>query len=338
MLTSCSKLDWQGRNPFTSSSSASGQNSTQWALNEGKPTSWAEPIIPIPESKDPKDNFEAAKIALGSRLFRDPVLSGDGKVACLSCHLAKFGGSDGRKKPYAREKNSGALNATTIYNLAYNDSYNWSGRFRTLEEQLDAPVVGPLLMATTWVDIVKRLSASSDYVASFAQVYPDGITVANVKVALAAYERSLTTPGARFDRYLRGDKSAITEEELQGYELFKSYGCATCHQGINVGGNLFQKFGIMRDYFKDRGNETEEDLGRYTVTKQESDKYVFRVPSLRNVELTAPYFHDGSAETLEQAVRVMSVYQLGKPLSARSIGMIVAFLKTLTAPVGPGDL
>lgn len=289
-----------------------------------------EPILPLPTPAALSPN-EAARVALGQRLFVDPILSGDGKVTCGACHLAENGGADGRKMPWAREKPSGVLNVPSVYNLAFSDAFNWGGRYRTLEEQIDAPIVGPLLMATTWPDIVKRLRANSDYVTLFASAYPDGITVANVRGSLVAYERALSTPNSRFDRFLRGDSSAISDDEREGYALFKVNGCAACHQGANVGGNMFAKFGVMRDYFADRGSVTDADMGRFLATGDEADRHVFRVPSLRNIELTAPYFHDGSVETLEQAVRVMSVYQLGRSLSPDDIRKITAFLKTLTA-------
>jgi cytochrome c peroxidase len=166
---------------------------------------------------------------------------------------------------------------------------------------------------------------------------PGGITERNVRTSIATFERTLLTPGARFDRWLQGDKGALSEEEAAGYALFKSVGCIACHQGQNVGGNMFQKFGVLGDYFEDRGHVTRDDYGRFNVTGLESDRFVFRVPSLRNVELTAPYFHDGSATTLEQAVRTMARYQLGRPLADGDVQRLVAFLKTLTAPL-PGKL
>ena len=150
-----------------------------------------------------------------------------------------------------------------------------------------------------------------------------------LKHAIVTFENSLLTPGARFDRYLLGEENAITEQEKAGYRLFKSYGCAACHQGVNVGGNMFQKIGIMRDYFSDR-KTTDADLGRYNVTKQEADKYVFRVPSLRNVAITPPYFHNGSIPTLRDAINEMAEYQLGRKIPEQDVDLLIAFLKTLT--------
>jgi cytochrome c peroxidase len=178
--------------------------------------------------------------------------------------------------------------------------------------------------------VLAKLRADESYSRAFAGLFADGVTEANVRTAIAAFERTLTTPGSRFDRWLAGERSLLTEAEASGYERFKTAGCIACHQGRNVGGNMFQRFGVMGDYFADRGNVTKADYGRYNVTKQEQDRHVFRVPSLRNVELTAPYFHDGSAETLEQAVRVMAKYQLGRVLPEQDLASIVLFLKTLT--------
>lgn len=165
---------------------------------------------------------------------------------------------------------------------------------------------------------------------AFKDAYPDGLQAKNIQDAIAAFERSLITPNARFDKYLRGDQTALSADELQGYRLFKQYGCIACHQGINVGGNMFQQFGIMGDYFKQRGNLTEADLGRFKVTNNPADKHFFKVPSLRNIALTAPYFHDGSARTLNDAVDVMFKYQLGRSAPAQDKELIIQFLHTLT--------
>ena len=168
-------------------------------------------------------------------------------------------------------------------------------------------------------------------------LYPDtGIQPPAIRDAIAGYERILITPDSRFDQYLRGDKTALSNEEKQGYLHFKKDGCISCHQGANIGGNMFQKFGIMGNYFADRGSETDADLGRFAVTGREDDKHVFRIPSLRNVALTAPYFHDGTATTLPQAVEVMAKYQLGRPLEPTELVQIVKFLKTLTGKQSGG--
>jgi cytochrome c peroxidase len=169
-------------------------------------------------------------------------------------------------------------------------------------------------------------------VAQFRAVYPDGLQPRHIQESIATFERSLITP-SRFDRYLRGDSTRSTREK-QGYQLFKNYGCVACHQGMGVGGNMYQTFGVLGNYFKDKGKITDADLGRYAVTKNEADRHVFKVPSLRNVELTAPYFHDGSAKTLDEAIDVMFRYQLGRTAPAADKALIVKFLKTLTGEKG----
>jgi cytochrome c peroxidase len=185
-------------------------------------------------------------------------------------------------------------------------------------------------MASSWQRASLQLGADPSYRARFSAAFLDGVTPHNVREALLEYERSLVTPNAPFDRFLRGDANAMSDDAKQGFGLFKSYGCASCHQGMAVGGNLFERFGVLRDFFADRGVLTSADWGRFNVTSRESDRFVFRVPSLRNVALSAPYFHDGSASTLETAVGVMAHYQLGRELDAKDTRLLVAFLRSLT--------
>lgn len=285
-----------------------------------------EPILPIPlESRlDPR------RVALGVKLFSDPQLSHDDSISCASCHSLHSGGVDLKSRSVGINGQTGEINAPTVFNSGLNFKQFWDGRAETLEDQIDGPTHAPAEMGSTWAEIKEKLNQSSDYVASFNEVYADGIQTQNIKDAIAVFERSLTTPNSRLDRFLRGDDGALNEDEKEGYRLFKTYGCASCHQGINAGGNMFQKFGVMGDYFADRGNPTKADLGRYNVTRNEADRHVFKVPGLRNVALTPPYFHDGSAARLEDAVAVMGRYQLGRRLSATEIDRIVKFLKTLS--------
>jgi cytochrome c peroxidase len=204
-----------------------------------------------------------------------------------------------------------------------------------LEAQVSVVVQNPVEMGAKWGDVVAKVSQDANYQRSFASAYQDGVTQANIQNALATYERTLLTPDSRFDQYLRGATNAISAEEKVGYAKFKQFGCIACHQGVNVGGNMFQKFGVMGDYFAKRGHATEADMGRYAVTGEEADKHVFKVPSLRNVALTAPYFHDGSAQTLDEAVDVMFKYQLGRVASKYDKAAIIKFLNTLTGnPAG----
>ncbi|MEO1444469.1 MAG: cytochrome-c peroxidase, partial [Chloroflexota bacterium] len=270
-----------------------------------------EAIQPIPLTID----LDERKVALGRDLFHDTLLSADGTVSCASCHTLSHGGVDGSQVSTGINGTSGIINAPTVYNSAFNFRQFWDGRADTLEDQINGPLSNPGEMGTDWKTVLARLNADTDYRQAFGAIYPDGVTRANTEDALAVYQRSLITPNSRFDRYLRGDHMAITPEEKEGYRLFRAYGCIACHQGTNVGGNLYQRFGIMADYFADRGNITIADLGRYNTTGREEDRHVFKVPGLRNVALTAPYFHDGTAENLHEAVRTMGYYQLGRDLT-----------------------
>ncbi len=289
-------------------------------------TSVGEPIQPIAIDM----NLDERKVRLGEALFNDPQLSKDNSISCASCHSLTTGGVDQRSYSIGINGAVGSINAPTVFNSGANFKQFWDGRAETLEDQIDGPIQAAGEMGSTWPEVIAKLSKSPDYVSSFEALYADGIQVRNIKDAIATFERSLSTPDSRFDQYLRGDGSALSDEERQGYQIFKSYGCVSCHQGINVGGNMFQTFGVMADYFADRGNITKADLGRFNVTGQEKDRYAFKVPSLRNVALTAPYFHDGTANNLQDAVKVMAKYQLGRQLSNDEVTSLVSFLKTLS--------
>ncbi|HET6978228.1 MAG TPA: cytochrome-c peroxidase [Pyrinomonadaceae bacterium] len=286
-----------------------------------------EPITPLPLDL----KLDPAKVALGEQLFHDPVLSHNNKISCASCHsLTSGAGTDQLVHSIGIDGKQGDINAPTVFNAGLNFVQFWDGRAATLEEQIDGPMGNPSEMGSSWPEALQKLQSSAFYVDGFAAIYNDGIQTANVRDAIATFERSLITPNSRFDRYLRGEQNALTSEALEGYRLFKDYGCASCHQGAGVGGNLFEKFGVMNDYFAQRGNITKTDFGRFNVTKNEADKYVFKVPSLRNVALTGPYFHDGSAASLEEAVRIMSLYQLGRTLTPDETDSIVRFLRSLS--------
>lgn len=289
-----------------------------------------EPIKPI-ATVLPQD---PARAALGRQLFQDARLSANGAVSCVSCHDLASGGADSRAQSVGFSGELTGVNAPTVLNAALNFRQFWNGRADTLEAQVDAVIQNPVEMGSQWPDVVAKLKQDASYKADFAAAYPDGVTQANIQHAIASFERTLLTPNSRFDQYLNGDPNALSDAEKAGYARFKQFGCVACHQGVNVGGNMFQKFGVMGDYFKNRGTPTEADLGRYLVTQNEEDKHVFKVPSLRNVALTAPYFHDGSAKTLEEAVDVMFKYQLGRGASAEDKASIVQFLHTLTGELG----
>jgi len=285
-----------------------------------------EPIKPIPLAMD----LDARKVALGRMLFNEPRLSRDNTVSCASCHDLRKGGADGKKHPVGIGKSEGQINTPSVFNCAGNVKQFWDGRAATLEEQIDGPLQAAAEMGSTWPEVAGKLRAVPEYAALFKNIYSDGVQPRNIRNAISEFERSLTTPNSRFDKFLRGDDSALSADEKEGYCKFKSYGCTSCHQGVNVGGNMFETLGAMADYFAARGGVTKADYGRFNVTGKSEDRYVFKVPSLRNVALTAPYLHDGTAETLQKAVAIMGRYQLGEELPPKDIEQIVKFLHTLT--------
>ena len=284
-----------------------------------------EPIRPIPETVE----VEAAKAALGRALFHDPRLSKDGTVSCASCHDLRAGGSDGRRVSIGIEGKEGVINSPTVFNAGFNFKQFWDGRAKTVEDQIDGPIQSPIEMGSLWPEVVAKLYEDEQYPKLFAASYPDGINRKNVKNAIAEFVKSLVTPNGRFDRWLKGDDTALDAKEKQGYALFKSYGCVSCHQGVNVGGNMFQVFGVLNEYFKRRGNITEADLGRYNVTGNIADRHSFKVPSLRMAAHTPPYLHDGSAATLRDAVDAMFTFQLGREAPDEDKDAIAAFIQTL---------
>lgn len=288
-----------------------------------------EPIKPLPA----KLNLDARKVNLGRTLFHDKRLSKDNSLSCASCHDIAAGGVDGKQFAVGIKGQVGPINTPTVLNSGLNFRQFWDGRAATLEEQAAGPVHNPGEMGSNWNEVIGKLSQDKAFVDQFKVSYPDGLKGKNIQDAIATFEKSLNTP-SRFDRYLLGEGTALQEDEKQGYQLFKNYGCVACHQGMGVGGNMYQTFGVLGNYFKDKGKVTDADLGRYAVTKNEADRHVFKVPSLRNVELTAPYFHDGSAKTLDEAVEVMFRYQLGRSAPAADKALIVKFLKTLTGEKG----
>jgi cytochrome c peroxidase len=285
-----------------------------------------EPLKPLP----PVPQQNPQRVELGRQLFNEPRLSVNNSVSCAGCHRLASGGADNKQFSIGFNGQPVAINTPSVLNASLNFRQFWNGRAATLEAQVHEVVQSPSEMGSNWEHVVQTLSADPTYHAAFASAYPDGVTMGNVQNALASYERTLVSANSRFDQYLQGNTDILTLDEKYGYQRFKDYGCISCHQGVNIGGNMFQKFGVMGDYFQARGNPTETDLGRYLVTKDEEDRNVFKVPSLRNVAVTAPYFHDGSAKTLEEAVDVMFKYQLGRVPSNDDKALIILFLKTLT--------
>ena len=267
-----------------------------------------------------------AEVDLGKKLWFDPRLSRSGFISCNSCHNLMLGGADHLVSSVGDYWAQGPINSPTVLNSSLNFVQFWDGRAADLREQAGGPIANPLEMGSTHELAVSVLKTIPGYVDEFEAVYGDReITIEEVTGALAAFEETLVTPNARFDQWLKGDDDAITDQELNGYLLFKNSGCVACHNGPNLGGNSFQRMGLVEPYVTD--NET---AGRAGVTGQDIDRMNFKVPTLRNVELTYPYFHDGGAKTLSEAVDIMGRLQLGKKFEKNEIEDIVAFLKTLT--------
>ena len=285
-----------------------------------------EPVCPVHTfTTDP------VKVALGYDLFHDTRLSADNTISCSSCHGLDTGGVDNEQFSDGVGGQLGGVNAPTVYNAVYNFVQFWDGRAANLAEQAAGPPLNPVEMACESFDeIVAKLAADKEMVARFKALYPEGITQETITDAIAEFEKTLITP-SRFDKYLEGDDNALTENEKAGYELFKAEGCAACHNGPILGGQSYEFMGLKADYFADRGLElTIEDNGRFKETQCERDRHRFKTPGLRNVALTWPYYHDGTRETLEEAVRDMGVYQTGVKLSEAQVADMVAFLNSLT--------
>ena len=289
----------------------------------------AEPVRPIAESLP----VDAAKVALGMALYHDTRLSIDNTVSCASCHGLTTAGVDNKQYSEGVGGQFGGVNAPTVFNAVYNFVQFWDGRAVTLADQAAGPPVNPVEMASPSFDmIVAKLKKDPKMVRAFRECYPEeGITQATITDAIEEFERTLLTPNSPFDKYLRGDDAAISDEAKQGYDLFKKYNCATCHVGPNLGGQSYELMGLRAHYFADRGLElTEEDNGRFKQTGIERDRHRFKVPGLRNVALTWPYYHDGTRLTLEDAVRDMAIYQCDIEPTQTEVDDITAFLRSLT--------
>lgn len=289
-------------------------------LAEGR----GESILPLPlEIK-----LDKGLVALGEKLFSDQRLSQGNNQSCASCHDLKFGGINRLDRETGDNQ---GFNTPTLFNVGFHFKLFWNGRASDLEEQIELTVTSPTVFNNTWPKILESLKADKDYQRLLARIQPGRTMDPDLlKKALAEFERSLWTPNSRFDKFLRGDASAITDEEKRGFQTFKNLGCSSCHQGMLLGGNMFQKFGIFSPKAIIQLEFPARDLGRYTVTQRDDDRYVFKVPSLRNIELTAPYLHNGAAKTLESAVTTMGRAQLGRHLNPDEVDSIVKFLKTLT--------
>lgn len=282
----------------------------------------AEPIDPI----QPVKVENPALVNLGKMLFFDPRLSRSGFISCNSCHNLATGGVDNLKTSIGDRWAQGPINSPTVLNSFGQIAQFWDGRAKTLEEQAAGPIANPLEMASTHEMAVKVIASIPGYAKYFKAAFGDaGVTIDRITEAMAAFEKTLVTPNSRFDKWLKGNKKVLTKQELAGYQLFKSSGCTMCHNGEKVGGSSFQKMGLVRPY-----ETTNTAEGVKAVSGRDQDRMTFKVPILRNVELTYPYFHDGEAATLEKAVEVMGDVQLGRRYTEKETAQIVAFLKTLT--------
>ena len=291
-----------------------------------------EPLQPLPRSV----KADAKKAALGDKLFNDKRLSTDSTLSCAGCHFYDRGGTDHRRFSLGVRDQEGGVNPPTPFNAVFNFVQFWDGRAADLQEQAGGPPLNPVEMGSkSWEEIIARLSQDTSLSAEFKAVYPDGWSDRNITDAIAEYEKTLITPDSRFDKWLRGDEKILNEKEKQGYQRFKAYRCASCHVGKSVGGQSYEYMDLKKDYFADRGGkELDSDPGRYGVTKKDEDRHRFKVPNLRNIELTYPYLHDGTADTLDDAVRIMGVYCAGLDVPQGDRDLIVAFLRTLTGMHG----
>lgn len=285
-----------------------------------------EPIIPIPQNIE----FDKIKARLGETLFFDTRLSKNNSISCASCHQLDAGGDENIALGISISADENVINTPSIFNARYNFRQNWDGSTMTLEEQVDAAMSSNHAFDNTWDEVITALKTDPVLTKDFNDIYLDGMTKENIIDAIVEFEKTLITPNSQFDRYLRNEAESLSKYEIDGYLKFKELGCISCHQGINIGGNLFQKFGIFYNYIGERGNITKHDYGRMNATERQVDKFVFKVPSLRNIAVTAPYLHDGSAETIEHAISIMGTTQLGRTLNVDEILMIKAFLNTLT--------
>ena len=288
---------------------------------------------PIPDKPPalPGNPASLAKVELGKMLYFDPRVSASHSISCNNCHNIGLGGVDGEEKSIGHQWQRGGRNAPTVFNAVFNTAQFWDGRAKDLEEQAGGPMLNPIEMASPREHVSEQLAAIPGYVAAFKSAFPGSpspVTLDNAQKAIAVFEATLITPNAPFDRYLKGDTSALTATQKQGLQLFIEKACASCHNGINVGGGMYAPFGILER----PGAELlpPADKGRFMVTETVGDQYVFKVPTLRNIALTAPYFHSGRSWDLGQSVGVMAVTQIGAPVNAEEIQKIVVFLESLT--------
>ncbi len=290
--------------------------------------------IPVSAPELPGNPATPAKILLGKMLYFDPRLSASHAISCNSCHNIGLGGVDDQETSIGHRWQRGGRNAPTVFNAVFNTAQFWDGRAKDLEAQAGGPMVNPVEMASPTAHVAEQLAAIPGYVSAFQSAFPGAtpaVTLQNAQRAIAVFEATLITPNAPFDKYLKGNAAALNDTQLSGLKLFMDKGCAACHNGINVGGGQYAPFGVVEK--PGAAFLPPEDKGRFMVTKTPSDEYVFKVPTLRNIALTAPYFHTGKAWDLRQAVAVMGTSQLGANLSEVEVDRITAFLGSLTGEI-----
>lgn len=273
--------------------------------------------------------YDKEKAFLGKKLFNDTLLSKDNSISCATCHPISNYGVDSQSISIGINGQEGDRNTPTVLNSSFNFLQLWDGRAKDLKDQAILPLISKFEMGDSLENIVDKLNSNQEYRRLFFDIYKSEVKIKNVADAIAEYEKTLITPNSKFDKYLRGDKNILTPTELYGLKLFQSKGCASCHNGVNLGGNHFQKIGYFQDH-------KDGDLGRYNITKNEKDKNFFKVPSLRNIAKTSPYFHDGSSKTLKDTIKTMGLLQVGRVLTEDEIDAIEAFLITLTGEL-PND-
>ena len=279
-------------------------------------------ILPIPH----EINVDKKQAKIGWLLFKDPNLSSNKRISCESCHSLSTNGAE-HKDVSTGVGGKGSRNSLTIFNSAFNYRFFWDARVNSLREQIDGPIHNVLEMDSNWNVVTEYVSSSRRYSTLFNEANLD-ITKDTIKTVLIEFIRSLTTPNAPFDQYLLGDHSALSEQQVRGWESFQGEGCIGCHRGINIGGGMVMQFGVFGDGA--RGSERSIDTGRHFFTSKLEDMYLFRVASLRNVDKTAPYFHDGKTQSLEEAIKIMGESQLGKTLAPQTIDDIKSFLESLS--------
>ena len=298
-----------------------------------------EAIQPIPKTIE----YDRGKALLGKKLYFDPILSKDNTISCASCHNLELGGVDNLKFSFGIKGQKGIINTPTVLNSIFNFRQMWDGRTKTLAHQVQFPITNPVEMGNSFQNLIKTLKNNSYYNETFNNIYKNGITIENIGDALEEFQKTLITPSA-FDDYLRGDENAITSNQKKGYDLFFKKGCVSCHNGINIGGGLYAQFGLTDEEMANNLTEKstdknifadgyDPDLGLYNITKNDFDKFYFKVPTLRNVALTYPYLHNGRIETLSETISSIAKAQLGLDLTEEETFLIEEFLKSLNGKV-----